>query len=72
VTHPLTNHDIARLRHQERVALGHAAIHSVEAREARSTKSETGEQRTGSWLDRLRHRRRESATPQTPARTGIS
>ena len=35
MTHPLTNHDIARLQHQERVALGHAAVHSLEAREAR-------------------------------------
>jgi hypothetical protein len=68
VTHPLTTHDIARLRHQERVALGHAAIHSVEAREARATKPEAGEKRTSSWLHWLR--RRESATPQTPARTG--
>ena len=67
MTHPLTNHDIARLRHQERVALGHAAMHSLEAREAHSTESETSEQRTGSWLDRLR--RRESATQRTPART---
>jgi hypothetical protein len=72
VTHPLTNHDIVRLRHEERVALGHAAVHSLEAREARSTKTETGEQRSGSWLDRLRLRRRESATPGTPARTGTS
>ncbi len=72
MTHPLTNHDIARLRHQESVALGHAAIHSLEARDARSIKSETGEQRTSSWLDRLHLRRRESATPQTPARTGTS
>ena len=70
MTHPLTTHDIARLRHQERVALGHAAIHSVEAREAHSAKPEAGEQRTGSWLHWLR--RRESATPQTPARTGTS
>jgi hypothetical protein len=72
VTHPLTNHDIVRLRHEERVALGHAAVHSLEAREARSTKSQPGEQRIGSWLDRLRLRRRESATPGTPARTGTS
>ncbi len=72
MTHPLTNQDIARLQHQERVALGHAAIHSLEAREARSTKSEAGEQRTGSWLDRLRLRHRESATPRTPARTGTN
>jgi len=71
MTHPLTNHDIARLRHQERVALGHAAIHALEAREAQS-RSETGRQRTSSWLDRLRLRRRESATPRTPARTGTS
>jgi hypothetical protein len=66
----LTNHDIVRLRHEERVALGHAAIHSLEAREAQSTKSETGKQRAGSWLDRLR--RRETETPRTPARTGTS
>jgi hypothetical protein len=68
----LTNHDIVRLRHQERVALGHGAIHALEARKAHSTKSEIGEQRTGSWLDRLRLRRRENATPRTPARTGTS
>ena len=72
MTHPLTNQDIARLRHQERVALGHAAIHSLEARRADSARSETGEQRAGSWLERLRLRRRESATPRTPARTGTS
>lgn len=70
MTHPMTTHDIARLRHQERVALGHAAIHAVEAREARSTMSETRERRTSSWLHWLR--RRESAAPQTPARTGTS
>lgn len=70
MTHPLTNHDIARLRHEERVALGHAAVHALEAREARSTKSEAGERRANSWLDRLR--RRESAAPQTPARSGTS
>ena len=67
MTHPLTNHDIVRLRHQERVALGHAAMHSLEVREAGSTKSKPGEQRGGSWLDRLL--RREAATPRTPART---
>ena len=70
MTHPLTTHDIARLRHHERVALGHAAIHSAEAREARSITSETGERRAGSWLHWLR--RREGAVPQTPARTGTS
>jgi hypothetical protein len=70
VTHPLTQHDIARLQHQERLALGHAAIHSLEARKAHAAKSETADQRTSSWLDRLRLRRRESATPRTPARTG--
>ena len=70
MTHPLTTHDIARQRHQESVALGHAAIHSIEAREARSTTSETSERRTTSWFHRLR--RRESATQQTPARTGTS
>jgi hypothetical protein len=72
VTHPLTNHDIVRLRHLERVALGHAAIHSLEAREANSTKSESGEQHSSSWLNRLRLRRREVSTPGTPARTGTS
>ena len=72
MTHPLTNLDIARMRHQERVALGHAAIHSLEAREAHSTKSETGEQRTNSWLNRLRLRRRKNAASGTPARTGTS
>ena len=68
--HPLTNHEIVRLRHEERVGRAHAAIHSLEAREARSSKRKHGEQRSGSWLDRLR--RRESATVQTPARTGTS
>ena len=72
MTHPLTNHDIARLRHQERVALGHAAVRSLEALEARSTKSETGVQHAGSWLNWLRLRRRESTAPRTPARTGTS
>jgi hypothetical protein len=72
VTHPLTNHEIARLRHQERVALGHAAVQAREAREAQSSTSQTGGERTSSWLDRFRLRRRESATPQTPARTGTS
>jgi hypothetical protein len=70
VTHPLTNHDVANLRHQERVALGHAAIHSLEAREAHSSKSETGERRTSSWLNRLRLRRREGASSRKPAQTG--
>ena len=66
MTHPLTTHDIARLRHHERVALGHAAIHSVEAREARSSTSESRKRRTASWLHWLR--RRKTATPHTPAR----
>ena len=71
MTHPLTNHDIARLRHQERVALAHAAMHSLEARKASSTKQKTGSaQSLRSWLNRIR--RRESATPQTPARTGTN
>ena len=70
MTHPFTTHDIARLRHQERVALGHAAIQSVQAREARATASEARQRRTSSWLHWLR--RRESAAPQTPARTGTS
>jgi hypothetical protein len=63
----MTTHDIARLRHHERVALGHAAVRLVEAREARSIMSETRERRTSFWLHWLR--RRERATPQTPART---
>ena len=70
MTYPFSTHDIAHLRHEDRVALGHAAVHLVEAREARSTMSETRERRTSSWLHWLR--RRESATPQTPARTGTS
>ena len=70
MTHPLTTQDIARLRHHERVALGHAAIHTVEAREARSATSEASERRASSWLHWLR--RREHATPHTPARTGSS
>jgi hypothetical protein len=68
--HPLTNHEIVRLRHEERVGRAHAAIHALEARDARSSKTEPGEQRSGSWLGRLR--RRESATAQTPARSGTS
>ena len=67
MTHPLTDHEIVRLRHEERVGRAHAAMHALEAREARSTKSEAGERRANSWLDRLR--RRESAAPQTPARS---
>ena len=71
MTHPLTNHDIARLRHQERVALAHAAMHALEAREARSTKQKTGNARSlRLWFNRIR--RPEGATPQTPARTGTS
>ena len=70
MTHPLTDHEIVRLRHEERVGRAHAAMHSLEAREARSTKSDAGERRTHSWLDRLR--RRESAVPRTPARSGTS
>ena len=69
--HPLTTHEIVRLRHEERVGRSHAAIHSLEAREARASKTKRGEQRSGSWLDRLR--RRESETVQSPAaRTGAS
>ena len=45
MTHPLTDHEIVRLRHEERVGRAHAAMHSLEAREARSTKSEAGERR---------------------------
>lgn len=68
--HPLTNHEIVRLRHEERVGRAHAAMHSLEAREARSNKTIGREQHSGSWLDRLR--RRESATVRAPARTGTS
>jgi hypothetical protein len=70
VTHPLTNHDVARLRHQEKVALAHAAIHALEAREARSTRQNAGSAQGLRWW--LNRRRTESATPQTPARTGTS
>jgi hypothetical protein len=71
VTHPLTNHDIARLQHQERVALAHAAMHSLEARKASATKPQTDSAESmRSWLNRIR--RRESATPQTPAHTGTN
>ncbi len=71
MTHPVMNHDIARLRHQEKVALAHAAIHAIEAREARSTKQKTRDARSFRlWLNR--RRRTEGATPQTPARTGTS
>ena len=71
MTHPLTNQEIARLRHEERLALAHAAMHSLEVRKARSTKPKTdGAQSTNSWLSRIR--RRESATAQTAARSGTS
>jgi hypothetical protein len=67
MTHSLTNHDIANLRHQERVALGHAAIHALEAREARSTQREADSaQSMWSWLGRVRWGK--SATQRTPAR----
>jgi hypothetical protein len=69
VTHPLVNHDIARLQHQERVALAHAAIHAIEAREARSTRTGNAS-RLRLWLNR--NRRTEGAMPQSPARTGSS
>jgi hypothetical protein len=69
VTHPLVNHDIARLQHQERVALAHAAIHAIEAREARSTRTGNA-RRLRLWLNR--NRRTEGAMPQSPARTGSS
>jgi len=68
--HPLTTHEIVRLRHEERVGRAHAAMHSLEAREGRSSRTIGGEQRSGSWLDRLR--RRESAAVRAPARTGTS
>ena len=70
MTHPLIDHEIVRLRHEERVGRAHAAMHALEAREARSTKSEAGARRANSWLDRLR--RREGAAPQTPARSSTS
>lgn len=71
MTHPLTNHDIARLRHQERVALAHAAVHALEARKTSSTKPPTGSaQSVRSWIGRIR--RRDSATPQTPAHSGTN
>jgi hypothetical protein len=71
VTHPLMNHDIARLQHQERVALAHAAMHALEVREARSTKQKSeSAQSMRSWLGRIR--RRGSAAPQTPARSGTN
>ena len=71
MTHPLMNHDIARLQHQERVARAHAAIHALEVREARSTRQKTeSAQSMRSWLNRIRGR--ESATPQTPARSGTN
>lgn len=71
MTHPWSNQDIARLRHEERLALAHAAMHSLEARKVRSTKPKTdGVPNTSSWLNRIR--RRESATPHTPARSGTN
>lgn len=71
MTHPLTNHDIARLRHDERVALSHAAMHSLELRDARADKQKgDSAQSMRSWLNRIRPR--ENATPQTPARTGTN
>jgi hypothetical protein len=65
------NHDIARLRHQEKVAVAHEAIHALEAREARLTQQKRGNaQSVRLWLNRSR--RTEGATPQTPARSGTS
>lgn len=62
MTHPLTNHDIASLRHQERVALGHAAIHALEAREARSTQHDAeSAQSMWSWLSRMRWGKKRNA-----------
>ena len=67
MTHPLTNQDIASLRHQERVALGHAAIHALEAREARSAlRKADSAQSMWSWLGRVRWGK--SSTQRTPAR----
>jgi hypothetical protein len=68
--HPLTTHEIVRLRHEERVARAHAAMHTLEAREARSSATRNSEQRSGSWLERLR--RRQSETAQARARAGTS
>ena len=71
MTHPWTNQDIAHLQHEERLALAHAALHSLEARKAGSTKPKTdGVPSMSSWLSRIR--RRESATPHTPARSGTN
>lgn len=50
--HPWTNYEIARLRHEERLLRGRAAMRVVEAREVRSREPETGgRQRTASWLN---------------------
>jgi hypothetical protein len=68
--HPSITHEIVRLRHEERVARAHAAMHSLEAREARSSTTKHSEQRSRSWLDRLR--RRQSETAQARARAGTS
>jgi hypothetical protein len=69
--HPLMNHEIARLRDQERLARAQAAMLALEARKARSTKPQTDSvQSTSSWLNRIR--RRESATSQKPAHSGTN
>ena len=66
MTHQLTNHDIASLRHQERVEFGHAGLHALEARAARSARQRTDTaQSMRSWLGRIRWSR--TATPRTPA-----
>jgi len=67
MTHPLTNHDIVNLRHQERVALGHAAIHVLAAREARSTQHKADSAQS-MWSRLRRVRWGKSATQRTPAR----
>jgi hypothetical protein len=65
--HPLTNQEIVRLRHEERVGRAHAALHSLEAREARSSKTSHGQKRSRFWLDRLRRHGR--GATRIPART---
>ena len=65
MTHQLMNHDIARLQHQEKVALAHAAIHAIEAREARSTGQQTGcVHSLRFWLNRIRRTEIARVAPQ--------
>ena len=69
--HPWTKYEVARIRDEERLKAARAAMRSLEARESRSSGTETdSEQAESSWLDRIR--RRGSASPGAPAQSGTS